>query len=71
MKLLLINLILAGSLFGNDFDQGYIDGYKRKYMRENNTNVEPIEPLVPIQSIKGFGDPDSDYEHGYLEGMDE
>ena len=54
----------AYSQFCNGFKAGYATGYKQK----KNTNINPIPPICPIQPIKGFGDPSSDYEHGWTLG---
>jgi hypothetical protein len=38
-------------------------------MNAKNTNIKPIVPFCPIKPIKGYGDPSSDYEWGYVEGI--
>lgn len=52
--------------FCEGFQRGYISGYKQAH----NTNINPIAPICPIQPIKSFGDPESDYEHGYTIGYE-
>tara|TARA_B100001057_G_C22512951_1_gene818674 strand:+ start:55 stop:300 length:246 start_codon:yes stop_codon:yes gene_type:complete len=54
----------AYSQFCNGFKAEYAVGYKQK----KKTNINPIPPICPIQPIKGYGDPPSDYEHGYTLG---
>jgi len=61
---LFISNAYAYGEFCNGFKAGYSVGYKQK----KNTNINPIPPICPIQPIKGFGDPASDYEHGYTLG---
>ena len=45
------------------FKQGYVSGYKQA----KNTSMTPMVPMCPMQP-KGFGDPQSDMEHGYTIG---
>ena len=59
-----ISTAQAYSEFCAGFKQGYSVGYKQK----KNTNINPIPPICPYQPIKGFGDPASDFEHGYTLG---
>ncbi|MDN7125082.1 hypothetical protein J6I90_09340 [Pseudidiomarina sp. 1APP75-32.1] len=47
------------------FERGYVAGYQQA----NNTNLTPFVPVCPIQPLKGFGDPESDFEHGYQIGF--
>jgi hypothetical protein len=46
------------------FKQGYVSGYKQA----KNTSMTPMVPMCPMQPMKGFGDPQSDMEHGYTIG---
>lgn len=63
---LLISLnVFAADQFCNGFEKGYISGYKKA----KNTSLEPLTPICPIQPLKKFGDPDSDFEHGYMIGL--
>lgn len=52
--------------FCQGFERGYIAGYKRG----SGSSIDPIPPICPIQPIKRFGDPDSDFEHGYIMGLE-
>ena len=54
----------AGS-FCDGFEKGYISGYKQV----KNTGLDPLVPLCPLQPLKNFGDPESDFEHGYIIGL--
>ena len=46
--------------FCDGFEKGYITGYKQA----KNTSLEPLVPLCPLEPLKKFGDPDSDFETG-------
>lgn len=59
---------IVGSSFANNFCKGFERGYISGYKQANNSSMNPITPICPIQPIKGFGDPQSDYEHGYTIG---
>jgi hypothetical protein len=72
MKSLMACLILLGFAvpamagdFCNGFERGYIAGYKKAH----NTSLEPLTPLCPLEPLKGFGDPDSEFEYGYQIGF--
>lgn len=51
--------------FCNGFERGYITGYKKA----SGSSLEPLTPLCPIQPLKKMNDPQSDFEHGYLIGL--
>ena len=51
--------------FCNGFNNGFITGWKMA----RNSNMKPFLPFCPMKPIKGFGDPKSDYEHGYIIGF--
>lgn len=53
------------SQFCDGFEQGYISGYKQA----KNASLAPLVPLCPLQPLKRFGDPESDFEHGYTIGF--
>ena len=53
----------------SDFCNGFKSGYKTGYKSANNTSFDPFVPFCPFQPMKGFGDPQSDYEHGYIIGF--
>ena len=53
------------SEFCSGFKQGYVTGYKQA----KKTSLKPLVPLCPLQPLKGFGDPKSDFEHGYTIGF--
>ncbi len=36
--------------------------------RLRTSSLDPLVPLCPLQPLKGFGDPNSDFEHGYTIG---
>jgi hypothetical protein len=39
-----------------------------EYKQAKNTSMTPMVPFCPMQPMKGFGDPQSDMEHGYTIG---
>jgi hypothetical protein len=61
----MIASVAFASDFCNRFEQGYITGYKQA----KGTSLAPLVPLCPLQPLKGFGDPESDFEHGYTIGF--
>ena len=64
MMVLWCDVALA-SEFCDGFKRGYIVGYKRAH----NTSYDPFVPFCPYQPFKKYGDPQSDYEHGYVIGF--
>ena len=61
--------MFSGTAFANEWCSGWQRGYVTGYMNAKNTNIKPIVPFCPIKPIKGYGDPSSDYEWGYVEGI--
>ena len=57
----------AGSDFCAGFEHGYIIGYKRA----SGSGYDPYTPYCPYQPYKKLGDPDSDFEHGCLIGLED
>ena len=57
----------AKSEFCKGFERGYITGYKQS----SGSSFDPFTPFCPYQPFKGFNDPDSDFEHGYIIGYEE
>ena len=57
--------VANASEFCNGFKNGFITGYKSA----KNTGMNPMVPFCPMKPMKGFGDPQSDYEHGYIVGF--
>jgi len=51
-----------------EFCDGFEAGYKTGYKEAKRTSLNPLTPLCPLQPLKGFGDPASDFEHGYVIG---
>ncbi len=62
--LLSITVVLADQ-FCDGFERGYITGYKQA----SNSSLDPLVPLCPLEPLKGFGDPPSDFEFGYTIGF--
>ena len=70
--ILVLSLLILASVpldaTPQQFCSGYQDGYATGYMEAKKTSIKPIQPICPIQPIKGFGDPQSDYKHGFIIG---
>ena len=60
----LFSVSAFASEFCDGFEQGYITGYKQA----SGSSLSPLVPLCPLEPMKGFGDPKSDYEFGYTTG---
>lgn len=75
MKLLLTTILALAvsssaayaSQFCDGFNAGYITGYKQS----SGSSFDPFTPFCPFQPLKGFNDPDSDFEHGYIIGYEQ
>ncbi len=61
--------IFSVSVYASDFCAGFEAGYITGYKQAKSTSLSPLVPLCPLQPLKGFGDPKSDYEHGYTIGF--
>ena len=51
--------------FCDGFERGYVTGYKRA----SGSSLDPLTPLCPLQPLKRLSDPESDFEHGYVIGL--
>jgi len=69
--MLLLGLILSMNTFAvSDFCKGFGTGYITGYKQASGSSFDPFVPFCPFQPAKGFNDPDSDYEHGYIIGYE-
>tara|TARA_R110000868_G_scaffold183900_3_gene425253 strand:- start:9035 stop:9289 length:255 start_codon:yes stop_codon:yes gene_type:complete len=68
---LLFCLVLPASADIGQFCAGYQKGYVAAYMRAAQTMAAPTMPPCPYQPAKGYGDPQSDFEQGYLLGVED
>ena len=59
--------VFAKSDFCKGFERGYITGYKQA----SGSGFDPFTPFCPFQPFKGYNDPESDFEHGYIIGYEE
>ena len=66
---LMFGLMVASVAFASDFCDGFEQGYITGYKQAKGTSLAPLVPLCPLQPLKGFGDPESDFEHGYTIGF--
>lgn len=62
-------LFVTSTALATPFCEGFDRGYKAGYMKANGSSIPPLPPLCPLQPLKNFGDPDSDFEHGYIIGL--
>jgi hypothetical protein len=73
MKIKLISALFmcffSVSVFASDFCRGFEHGYSTGYTQASGFSLAPLTPLCPLQPLKGLNDPQSDYEHGYLIGL--
>jgi len=67
--LFLLLLCFPSLAFADSFCDGFEKGYKTGYMQAKKSSLPPLTPLCPLQPLKSFGDPDSDFEHGYTIGF--
>ncbi len=67
--ILIISTVLISSAFGNDFCDGFKRGYIIGYKHASGSILEPLTPICPLKPLKKFGDPQSDFEFGYLIGL--
>jgi hypothetical protein len=70
-KILMLIILSVFSIksFASDFCAGFEQGYITGYKQAKGTSLDPLIPLCPLQPLKGFGDPKSDFEHGYTIGF--
>jgi len=61
----LFSTSVLASEFCDGFKKGYITGYKQA----SGSSYDPYTPYCPYQPYKGYNDPESDYEHGYIIGL--
>lgn len=61
--------VLTVTANADQFCDGFNRGYVVGYMQTSGSSLEPLTPLCPLQPLKGFNDPESDYEHGYILGF--
>lgn len=67
--ILILILSLPSASTPAQFCSGFESGYVAGYQQSNNTSLTPLVPICPMQPMKGFGDPESDFEHGYQIGF--
>ncbi len=47
------------------FERGFTTGYKQA----TGSSLDPISPICPLQPLKKLNDPQSDFEFGYIIGL--
>ena len=70
----LISILILGILTGvpaqaSEFCTGFKQGYQTGYKQSTGSSINPTTPLCPLQPLKKLNDPKSDFEHGYLIGL--
>ena len=65
----LIMLLASMSALADQFCSGFERGYITGYMQATGSSLEPLVPLCPLQPLKRLNDPQSDFEHGYIIGL--
>lgn len=63
--------LFSANSFASQFCDGFAQGYITGYRQAQRTNLSPLVPFCPMQPLKGFGDPQSDFEQGYIVGLRE
>lgn len=64
----LILFSISSAYANTQFCEGFKAGYSTSYKQKKNTTFEPFPPMCPFQPMKKWGDPKSDFEHGYTLG---
>ena len=64
-------LLMGTNAYADDFCRGFERGYIPWYKRVSGSSIDPITPICPIEPIKRFNDPPSDFEHGYIIGVEQ
>jgi len=62
-------ILFSVTAYASDFCRGFEHGYSTGYKKASGSSLEPLTPLCPLQPLKGLNDPQSNYEHGYLIGL--
>ncbi len=55
--------------FADEFCNGFERGFSTGFKQASGSSLEPLTPLCPLQPLKRLNDPDSDFEHGYILGL--
>ena len=72
IALTIFSILFSSAALASQFCAGFEAGYITGYKQAKSTSMAPMVPMVPMcpmQPMKGFGDPESDYEHGYTIGF--
>jgi hypothetical protein len=67
-------LSFTGSANATDqakFCDGYKNGYVTGFKQSRHTNQEPLVPACPLAPMKTMNDVVSDFEFGYLRGLED
>ena len=71
MLIALLLCLFSFPVLASELCDGFIQGYITGYKKARNSNLTPLVPLCPLESLKGFGDPQSDTEMGYILGFNQ
>ena len=64
-----LSFLWSANAIASDFCSGFKQGYITGYKQARNTGMSPMTPMCPMQPMKGYGDPKSNFEHGYIIGL--
>lgn len=62
---------LSGTAYADQFCAGFERGYAAGYKRASGSGLDPLTPLCPLQPLQKLNDPDSEFEQGYILGLEE
>jgi hypothetical protein len=65
----IVFIALPASALASEFCAGFERGYATGYKQASGSGLDPLTPLCPLQPLKSLNDPQSDFEHGYLIGL--
>lgn len=66
---LIIYSLISSNLISSDFCNGFLQGYKTGYKQKKQSTFVPFLPVCPVEPVKKFGDPKSNFEFGYTVGF--
>ena len=66
---LILAIFTSTAAMASEFCDGFQAGYRTGYKQASGSSLNPLEPLCPLQPLKKLNDPPSDFEQGYLIGL--
>jgi hypothetical protein len=68
MKTFLLTVLFLFSMYGSDFNVGYIEGYKAGFCYQEYSCTPPIAPIPPIPNV-GESTYQDGYNRGFIDGI--